>query len=577
MNQFDKTSPRSRSLRIAATSQIAVAVAALVSGCGGGGSVTAEAPLVQPADVGTISMDVTDGPASHLDQVWVTVTEVWFHLSESATAGEAKWEKFRLGTPVTIDMNSLSNGALAKAFNGITLPVGSYKQIRVFLAGPGDALTTSAKAAGLLYNDQVNLTDAKGVKQSVPLELASSAQGIKLSGDFTIAKGKTLRLAVEFNVGDDVVRFSHNGTDGFKLQPNLRYFDLDKAAAITGKVDTSACKTVATPCKDITIKLEEPSTDGTHQRVVRWTTAKPDGSFTLYPVPASTGRTYDAVITGRNTQPMIIRDVPAKPGSTPAAGAVVLSSVALPIKAASEFPVNIKPGVNPTGSRVAFYATPSAKDKPYELGFSHMNMFTGTLVRDHRLANAPLLVGSYVAGGSPAFVATAPVEGAGAYSAVFSANNFKRAAASASVMASAAVPATATTPAVAAGVNTSFVVPPVMQPLASVAQLGTVTGNVIQAKPGTWDRGFLVASHGGAVVNAIPLDSLLAANGGASGAYSIGNLPSGSKALPLSSGSYDVFARVWNSKAPDKVKVVPVKDHADLRNTSTATLNVMLP
>ncbi|MFM9587308.1 hypothetical protein, partial [Streptomyces caniscabiei] len=91
---------------------------------------------------------------------------------------------------------------------------------------------------------------------------------------------------------------------------------------------------------------------------------------------------------------------------------------------------------------------------------SHMNGFTGTMVRDYRLANAPLLVGAYVAGGSPTFSVIAPAEGAGAYSAVFSANNFRRTAAAGTVTAAAAVAATATSPAIAAGASTSFVAPP---------------------------------------------------------------------------------------------------------------------
>ncbi len=540
-----------------ALSATAIAVATLLTACGGG-----DADMSVP-DVGSVSIDLTDGPASHLDKVWVTIKEVWFHRSDSATTGEGKWEKFPLAAPVTVDMNTLSNGTLAKAFSGIQLPVGTYKQIRLFLAGSEDPLTASAKAAGLAYNDQINYTDAKGAKQVAALEIASAANGIGLNGVFEIAKGKTLRLAVEFNVGDDVVRFSHNSADAFKLQPNLRYFDLDSAAAISGKIDMSACGSLATPCREIAVKLEEPAADGAYNRIARWTAVKPDGTFMLYPVPASKGKTYDLVITGRNTQPMLVRGVPATAGSTPAKGAVSVAATALQIKPANDFPVNIKPGVTPTGSRVGFYATPTAADKPYEFGFSHLNGFTGTMTRDYRMANGPLLVGAYLAGGSPNFSAVAPAEGSGAYSAVFSANNFKRAAAAAAVAAS--------------GTSTSFVTPPTMLPLATVAQLGTITGNLIQSKAGAWDRGLLVVSHRGAIVNAITLDTVLSANGGSGGAYAITSLPSGSKANPLAGGAYDVYLRIWNSKTPDKVKTIQLKDLADLRSASAATMNVTLP
>lgn len=549
---------RSRLGALPAFSATAMAAAALLTACGGGGDM----PL---PDVGSVSIDVTDGPASHLDNVWVTIKEVWFHRSGTAATSEDKWEKFSLATPVTVDMNTLSNGALAKAFSGIQLPAGTYRQIRVFLAGPEDPLVAAAKSAGLVYNDQINYTDAKGVKQVVPLEIPSTARGIGLNGVFEVAKGKTLHLAVEFNVGDDVVRFTHNDADSFKLQPNLRYFDLDNAAAIAGKIDKSACSALATPCREIAVKLEEPAADGTYNRVARWAAVKSDGTFILYPVPASKGKTYDLVITGRNTQPMLVRGVPATGGTTPTKGAVIVSATALQIKPASDFPVNIKPGVNPTGSRVGFYATPTAADKPYEFGFSHLNGFTGTMVRDHRLPNAPLLVGVYLAGGSPNFSVTAPAEGAGAYTAVFSANNFKRVAAAGAVAAS------------ASAASTSFVTPPTMLPSATVAQLGTITGNLIQTKAGAWDRGLFVVTHDGAIVNAIALDTAMSANGGSGGAYAIAGLPSGSKSNPLASAAYDVYVRIWNSKTPDKVKTVQVKDLADLRSASAATVNVTLP
>ena len=296
---------------------VSIAAASFLSACGGGGSDGTAAATATATDVGTLSIDVTDGPATALDNVYITVKEVWFHHSDSALHADADWKKFPLTTPVTIDMNKLSNGALAKAFDGIKLPVGTYKQIRLFLADSTEPWVDTAKTAGLLFNDQVNYTDPKGAKKSAALELASAEKGIALNGSFDIAKGKTLRLAVEFNVGDDVVRFTHNNADAFKLQPNLRYFDLDNAAAIGGSIDRTACSALANPCRDIIVKLEEPSADGSVHRVTRWTSVKADGSFMLYPVPASKGKTYDMVITGRNAQPMIIKGIPAVGGSTP--------------------------------------------------------------------------------------------------------------------------------------------------------------------------------------------------------------------------------------------------------------------
>src|SRR5512143_781875 len=123
-------------------------LAGLLAGCGGGGSST-------PA-TGTVNVALTDGPGDDYDHVWVTVKAISFHTDPNAvwSSTDATWQTTTLPAPVTLDLANLTNGALNQVFAGMKLPAGTYRQIRIFLAGFNDAPTASAVAAALAYNDQ---------------------------------------------------------------------------------------------------------------------------------------------------------------------------------------------------------------------------------------------------------------------------------------------------------------------------------------------------------------------------------------------------------------------------------------
>jgi len=142
----------------------------------------------------------------------------------------------------------------------------------------------------------------------------------------------------------------------------------------------------------------------------------------------------------------------------------VLSSTALAAQGASEFNVNWASPASPTGVYAQFYqkvgATGSA---PYEIRTSVTNPFTGEFRDDFPLVGGSVLLGDYVAGGSPTLTATVPNEGAGAY----------RAGGIARCDAGLAEGA-------GAGLTTQIAMPD-LQPGAKVAGFVTITGTIVQA------------------------------------------------------------------------------------------------
>jgi hypothetical protein len=503
--------------------------------------------------------------------VWVTIREIRFHKLDFAHPEDRDWLRYPLAQPVTVDLAQLSNGNLAEVFREIQLPVGTYKQIRLMLVDDDAPLAPSAQAAGLQYNDQVDYTDASGSARVAPLELGGVREGIGVFGTFTVTAGKTLRLVLDFDIDHDVVRFPDfipgNGQSAFTIKPVLRYFDLDTSAAIVGRVDAAALASQANPdgAFNLVIKAEELAADGSRRVVARATTIRPDGSFTLFPlhVPASaTSRNYDIVVRGRNMETTIVRGVPAVKGTTPANNPTQVATGPLPLSLAAEYTASLATPASPTGSWVNFFQTlPGANEVPYEVRFRHVNPFTGDIGVPFPLSAGNLRVGDYVAGGNPTLVSVTPQQGPGGFAARGGALQYAP-----SSFVAVLPPATG---------NNTAVSLPALAVDSTVAVPGAITFNVTTQTAGRFDKGQVVVSRYGLIVNSQSIDGVLASNGGT---LTMNNLPAGSATLGNPGAVYYAYLRVWNSNNPAlRPRIVPVLGLADLRTADSASLNVTLP
>jgi hypothetical protein len=539
----------------------------ILAGCGGGSTSSSGA-------AGTVNVALTDGPGDDYDHVWITVKAISFHTDPNLAwnINDATWRTTILPAPVTLDMANLTNGALNNVFAGMNLPVGNYRQIRLFLAGFDDTLTASASAHALTYNDQVDYTDATGTVHHVPLEIAYPVQGIQLNGTFNVTAGSTLNLAVDFDLEHDLVRFKYGTDYYFTMKPNLRYFDLDQSGAIIGTVNPAQlCTTTVQPTcgYNLIVKAEILSADGSRHVDARATRVDPTtGNFTLFPLPAS-GVTYDVLIRGRNIETMLVKGVTAPAGSTPASGAASLQAAsAIPMTInSSEYFANFSSALAPTSGYAIFQQTLPASgvaEVPYEVRWGNTNPYTGKLELPIALANGPLHVASYNAGNALSFSNVVPQEGNGGYRVETRGLPFAYYNLSSPVAVnSAASSIPATTPTLAPSVVS-----------------GTVSGNITQTIAGTYDNGYLVLSRFANIVNTVNIDAILTAN---SGAFSVtlpsGGGPAGTASASVPGAYYYGYLRVWNSAHPLlTMKVIPINGMIDLRNTSTvAGLNVTLP
>ncbi|HXE96866.1 MAG TPA: DUF4382 domain-containing protein [Dongiaceae bacterium] len=407
------------------TALFLITLALSLSGCGGS-STTATAPTV-----GKVSLDITDAPAMDYSHVYVTVTGVAFHTSNSAgfdsysTAKNAGWHKIDLPAPKTVDLAKLANGVMyadgnggASLFEGLVLPEGRYQQIRIFLATTEDDLTASAAALGLTYNNEVILN---GDATHYPLRIPTADEGIRLIPEYpvVVTAGGNVKIALDFNLNNDVVEVSPNGTKEFIIKPRLGYFDMGSVGAVKGTVSFGNLST-----SRIVIKAEQVKTGAGYRVVRRWTGIdKTTGNFNLYPLPVfgnATTATYDILLRGRNVQTAIVRGVIVHKGTSLTSGAVDLGTVSM--QPGTEFTTQLATSMHPTGSWINFYQTIAGDPIPYEVRCRHLDPYTGKFGKSEELSTGPIQIATFIPGQPLVF--TADTTSQGAFSTVADAPGF---------------------------------------------------------------------------------------------------------------------------------------------------------
>ena len=390
-----------------------VAVPLILGGCGDS-SGTGATPT------GVANMDVTDAPAMDYSHVYVTVTGIAFHTDTTASFSDyssgrtSGWQVTRLTTPKTVDLAQLANGTMyagtnggTSLFSGMVLPVGTYRQIRIFLASTEDGLTASANALGLTYNNEVQLN---GDGSHYPLRIPTADEGIRLipEAPVVVTSGGSANLALDFNLNNDVVAVSPNGVKEFILKPQLGYFDLNSVGAVKGVVSFSNLST-----SRFVIKAEQVKSGVNYRVVRRWTTVdRNSGAFTLYPLPIfnnATTATYDILLRGRNAETAIVKGVRIHKGSTPTGGAVDLGTI--PIQPGSEFTAQLASAMHPTGAWLNFYQKLTGDPIPYEVRYRHLDPYTGTFHNAIELSTGPIHVATYTPGQALSFAPDATSQG----------------------------------------------------------------------------------------------------------------------------------------------------------------------
>jgi len=278
----------------------AVAAAAVLAACGGGGD---------SGGTGTLSVKLTDAPACGYDNVWVTVTKVRVHKSDTAGDGDSGWSEVVVDAPGgrRIDLLALQNGVLAD-LGQTALPAGRYTQVRLVLG----------EASGA--NELVLTGDPTPIALDTP---SAQQSGLKLRHGFDVADGEEVDLVLDFDACKSIVKAGNSGK--FNLKPVVSVIPI-----LVGSIEGAAvAPDAARAGAYASLQRFDPTTNAV--TVVRATTVRADGTWTLSPVPVSpsSGPGYNLVIGSLGYANVVFTNVPVQTGvTTPVPGVTLTASAA---------------------------------------------------------------------------------------------------------------------------------------------------------------------------------------------------------------------------------------------------------
>lgn len=275
----------------------ALAAAAALAACGGGGG---------DSGTGTLSVKMTDAPACGYDNVWVTVTKVRVHKSETAGDNDAGWSEVLVdgGAGRRIDLLTLQNAVLAD-LGQTPLPAGHYTQVRLVLSD----------AAGA--NELVLTGDPTPIKLDTP---SAQQSGLKLKHGFDVADGEEVDLVLDFDACKSIVKAGASGK--YNLKPVVSVIPI-----LVGSIEGAAVSPEAARAGAYASLQRFDPTSGA-VTVVRATSVRPDGTWTLGSVPVSptSGPGYNLVIGAPGYANVVFTNVPVATGVATPVPAVTLTT-----------------------------------------------------------------------------------------------------------------------------------------------------------------------------------------------------------------------------------------------------------
>ncbi|MBF6057565.1 DUF4382 domain-containing protein [Thiomicrorhabdus heinhorstiae] len=175
-------------------------------------------------DTGQMTLLVSDAPVDDAANIWVQVSGVQLKLSDGT------WEKVTFTSPAELDILTLQGINFVSLLSNYTLPVGTYKEIRL-LVDTGAGTKTS-----IVFKDGTDY----------PLTIPSGSEGgLTLKGNFVVKKNTTSTFMIDFDLRKSV---QEAGTDTYVLKPDLNIFSMDSVGRIVGVVDNEYVR--ATTCSD---------------------------------------------------------------------------------------------------------------------------------------------------------------------------------------------------------------------------------------------------------------------------------------------------------------------------------------
>lgn len=191
----------------------------------GGGSSSSDS-------TGTLSMSLTDEPASEYSAFYITINDIQVHLKGNEDDDE-NWRSVAAPTlPKTFNIKDLTAG-VREEIGLADLPVGDYTQMRLIIGDtPDDGINIegeSHESTGFANY----VIDQNGEYHE--LKIPSGYQtGFKIVHGFSISTEQTTELLLDFVASQSVVIAGNSGK--WLLKPTIKVGDMAELSIIRGKV-----------------------------------------------------------------------------------------------------------------------------------------------------------------------------------------------------------------------------------------------------------------------------------------------------------------------------------------------------
>ncbi len=375
----------------------------------------------------------------------------------------------------------------------------------------------------------------------------------------TTSSAASISVAVTVDGIHDLVQFAYgdpnNQQVGVLLNPHSSAYDTSTVGGIRGSIDTTNIGSSVNSSGqiDVQVTAEILSSDGSRHVAVESAQVASDGSFVVYPLPAasvsttsstssptSTGLTttptstttfYDLVIHGPQIATVIIKSVPVTESDP--SSAVSVGTVSPRPAAFYTFDMQAGTAALPAGALVDLFQTiPVTGELPYVVDQVPVDPYSRNLLNPESVPTGTIDWGTYASGGNAALTTVTPVQGQSVYFVAAQAPLFT----DGQLVTTLGPPASGTGP---VGIAMPAMVP--------AAGSGTMSITVGAVTPGKYDRGELIVSHDGAIVQTVAIDSALTQNGGQT--LQVQGIPAGGS-TSSDNAVYYVSIRAWNSSDP---------------------------
>jgi hypothetical protein len=588
-------------------------------------------------------VSATGSTPPQFTKVYITTQAIWLNASATAGPDDSGWTQYPLSTPVTVDLIQATNGKLERIIGGLTIAPGTYRQIRLIPVPYSSTPSAAAQTAGAKYDQEVDYVDSSRTTQQVALQILNPDKGISIPGNLNVPFAKlggslgaptrssntgslfgstnssspgtassgaqSVNFAINFNGATDIALIYYpsgpqctpNSTPpvttgcslGAVLNPHASAYDLSQVGGISGQLAITLPNgyTNASDRLNISATAESLSADGSRHVQVLSAPVKTDGSFRLYPLPATTDTahptTYDVVIHGAGIETMIVKGVQVTLSSTSATTSSSSSSATadtslgwLTPVAAGSYTVNITPtqATLPAGAALAFYQTlPGSNEVPYVIETAAIDPLNGTLVLPQPLSSGQVESATYsttqaltttvsATGQTLTLTSADPLEKAGTYRVGGIASLF----AEAPMISKVSAPSSSSSSSSASSTADVLATPDALQ-VESGAAAATISATVTVSQPGTYNAGVLFVSQGGTIIASKSLNDVLAQGGGP---IQLTGLPGGSLGSPFAPARYYLSTLVWNTGDPTSLTPQSFPTVVDLREGSVSGVQV---